>query len=128
MTLSSELLPAMQHYALLAAALALFSLSLTHLKKRFSVWMWLMIVVLPTTQMAWSLWETIYAAVGRPSGQPSLGGDAAWTVVVQALLHGLAISLVLVTVPRIASRSHRELPRRRRLEPTIGPPSQARSN
>ena len=59
MTLSSELLPAMQHYALLAAALALFSLSLTHLKKRFSVWLWLMIVMLPVTQMAWSLWETV---------------------------------------------------------------------
>ena len=71
MTLSSELLPAMQHYALLAAALALFSLSLTHLKKRFSVWLWLMIVMLPITQMAWSLWETVVevAAVGRPSGR-----------------------------------------------------------
>ena len=52
MTLSSELLPAMQHYALLAAALALFSLSLTHVKRRFGAWVWLTIVVLPVSQMA----------------------------------------------------------------------------
>ena len=124
MTLSSELLPAMQHYALLAAALALFSLSLTHTKRRFSVWVWVMIVVLPFTQMAWSLWETVYevAAVGRSSGQPSLAGHAAWIVVVRALLHGLAILLVLAVVLRIANRSSNELPRRRRLEPTVAPP------
>ena len=123
MTLSSELLPAMQHYALLAAALALFSLSLTHVKRRFGVWMWLMIVVLPVSQMAWSLWETIYeaAAVQSTSGQP-LGSQAAWTIVVQALVHGLAILLVLTVVLRIASRSRHELPRRVKLEPTIDRP------
>ena len=123
MTLSSELLPAMQHYALLAAALALFSLSLTHVKRRFGVWMWLMIVVLPVSQMAWSLWETIYeaAAVQSTSGQP-LGSQAAWTIVVQALVHGLAILLVLTVVLRIASRSGNELPRRVKLEPTIDRP------
>ena len=59
MTLSSELLPAMQHYAVLAAALALFSLSLTHLKWRFPIWVWLVAVALPVIQIAWSLWETI---------------------------------------------------------------------
>ena len=124
MTLSSELLPAMQHYALLAAALALFSLSLTHVKRRFGVWVWLMIVVLPVSQMAWSLWETIYevAAVQSTSGQPPLGSQAAWTIVVQALVHGLAISLVLTVVLRIASRSENELPRRVKLEPTIDRP------
>ena len=123
MTLSSELLPAMQHYALLAAALALFSLSLTHVKRRFGVWMWLMIVVLPVSQMAWSLWETICeaAAVQSTGGQP-LGSQAAWTIVVQALVHGLAISLVLTVVLRIASRSRNELPRRVKLEPTIDRP------
>ena len=36
MTLSSEFLPVMQHYALLAVALTLFSLSLAHVKRRFS--------------------------------------------------------------------------------------------
>lgn len=124
MTLPSELLPAMQHYALLAAALALFSLSLTHIKKRFSVWVWLMIVMLPVTQMAWSLWETVVevAAVGRPSGQPPLEGHAAWIVVVRALLHGLAILIVLAVVLRIASRASNELPRRVKLEPTVAPP------
>lgn len=127
MTLSSELLPAMQHYALLAAALALFSLSLTHVKRRFGVWMWLMIVVLPVSQMAWSLWETIYevAAVQSASGQhgqPPLGSQAAWTIVVQALVHGLAILLVLTVVLRTASRSRNELPRRVKLEPTIDRP------
>ena len=123
MTLSSELLPAMQHYALLAAALALFSLSLTHVKRRFGVWMWLMIVVLPVSQMAWSLWETIYeAAAVQSTGGQALGSQAAWTIVVQALVHGLAISLVLTVVLRIASRSRNELPRRVKLEPTIDRP------
>lgn len=121
MTLSSELLPAMQHYALLAAALALFSLSLTHVKRRFGAWVWLMIVVLPVSQMAWSLWETIYEVAAVQSGQPPLG-QAAWTIVVQALVHGLAISLVLTVVLRIASRSRNELPRRVKLEPTIDRP------
>lgn len=35
----------MQHYALFAAALALFSLSLTHVKRRFGIWVWLMVMV-----------------------------------------------------------------------------------
>ena len=124
MTLSSELLPAMQHYALLAAALALFSLSLTHVKRRFGAWVWLTIVVLPVSQMAWSLWETIYevAAVQSTRGQPPLGSQAAWTIVVQVLVHGLAILLVLTVVLRIASRSGNELPRRVKLEPTIDRP------
>ena len=123
MTLSSELLPAMQHYALLAAALALFSLSLTHVKRRFGVWMWLMIVVLPVSQMAWSLWETIYEATAvQSASQPPLESQAAWTIVVQALVHGLAILLVLTVVLRIASRSRHELPRRVKLEPIIDRP------
>ena len=125
MTLSFELLPAMQHYALLAAALALFSLSLTHVKKRFSVWVWLMIVVLPVVQMAWSLWETIYEVVAAASlstgGQPPVD-HAVWLTVVQALVHGLAIVLILVVVLHIASRSSNDLPRRVRLEPTVGAP------
>ena len=124
MTLSSELLPAMQHYALLAAALALFSVSLTHVKRRFGAWVWLTIVVLPVSQMARSLWETIYeaAAVQSTGGQPPLGSQAAWTIVVQVLVHGLAILLVLTVVLRIASRSGNELPRRVKLEPTIDRP------
>ena len=123
MTLSSELLPAMQHYALLAAALALFSLSLTHVKRPFSVWVWITIVVLPFIQMAWSLWETICEVVAVESTrQPPLGSHAAWIVVVQALVHGLAILFVLVMVPHIARRSRNELLGRRRREPTIGHP------
>lgn len=83
-----------------------------------------MIVMLPVTQMAWSLWETVVevAAVGRPSGQPPLEGHAAWIVVVRALLHGLAILIVLAVVLRIASRASNELPRRVKLEPTVAPP------
>ena len=81
-----------------------------------------MIVVLPVSQMAWSLWETIYEVAAVQSGQPPLGSQAAWTIVVQALVHGLAISLVLTVVLRLASRSRNELPRRVKLEPTIDRP------
>lgn len=123
MTLSSELLPAMQHYAVLAAALALFSLSLTHLKRRFPIWVWLVVVVLPVSQIAWSLWETIDEIAPRSvNGQPPLESDAAGLIVLQALVHGVAIALVLVVVLWIASRSNHELPRRVRLEPTVGSP------
>ena len=127
MTLSSELLPAMQHYALFAAALALFSLSLTHVKRRFGIWVWLMVmvVVLPVFQMAWSLWETIRAAVAVEgiAGQPPLGNGTTWWIVAQALVHGVTILLVLLVVLCIASRTSSQLPKRVRLEPTIGRPS-----
>lgn len=59
MTLSSDLLPAMQHYALLAAALALLSLSLANVKRRPGVWVWYLVLLLPVAQIGWSLWETI---------------------------------------------------------------------
>ena len=124
MTLPSELLPAMQHYALFAAALALFSLSLTHVKRRFSVWVWLVVVVLPIAQIAWSLWETIEAVAAHGQRQPPAGGHAAWLIVAQALLHGLAIVVVLAVVLYVAvvSRSGDDLPRRVRIEPTVGGP------
>ena len=124
MTLPSELLPAMQHYALFAAALALFSLSLTHVKRRFSVWVWLVVVVLPIAQIAWSLWETIEAVAAPGQMQPPAGGHAAWLIVAQALLHGLAIVVVLAVVLYVAvvSRSGDDLPRRVRIEPTVGGP------
>ena len=112
MTLSSELLPAVQHYALFAAALTLFSLSLTHVKRRFGSWVWLLVVALPVGQITWSLWETISEVVASE-------GQGAWRIVVQALAHGLAIVLVLVVVLCIASRSSNDLPRRVRLEPTV---------
>ena len=121
----------MQHYALFAAALALFSLSLTQSKKRFGVWVWLAIVVLPVIQMAWSLWETIWEAVAAQSanGQPAreFGNHAAWLIVVQALAHGIAIVLVLAVVLCIASasRSSSKLPTRVRLEPTVGHPRES---
>ena len=121
MTLSSEMLPAMQHYALLAAALALFSLSLTHLKRRFSIWVWLVVVVLPFIQMAWSLLETISEVVAVEGIK--LESREVCLIVGQALAHGVAIVLVLVVVLRIASQSKNEMPKRVRLEPTIGPPS-----
>ena len=126
MTLPSELLPAMQHYALFAAALALFSLSLTHAKKRFGIWVWLLIVVLPVAQIAWSLWETVSEVVAAANsastdGQPPAGSDAV-LIVVQALFHGLAIAVVLAVVLCLASRSSNKLPRRVRLEPTVGNP------
>ena len=114
MTLSSELLPAMQHYALFAAALALFSLSLTHVKKRFGIWVWFLVVVPPVAQITWSLWETISEVVAVES-------HAAWRIVVQVLAHGVAILFVSVVVLYMASRSRDDLPRRVRLEPTIGP-------
>ena len=124
MTLPSELLPAMQHYALFAAALALFSLSLTHVKKRFSVWLWLVVVVLPIAQIAWSLWETIEAVAAHGQPQPPAGGHAAWLIVAQALLHGLTIVVVLAVVLYVAvvSRSGNDLPRRVRIEPTVEGP------
>lgn len=116
MTLSSEVLPAMQHYALLAVALALFSLSLTHVKRRFSKWLWLVLMAPPVAQMEWSLWEVIWgaAAVDSANGQP--------LVVIQAMAHGMAIVLVLALVLYIANQSTNELPRRVRLEPTVSPP------
>lgn len=73
MTLPSELLPAMQHYALFAAALALFSLSLTHARRRFGIWVWLLIVVLPVAQIAWSLWETVSEVVAAATLQALTG-------------------------------------------------------
>ena len=51
MTLPSELLPAAQHYALLAVAVTLLSLSVTHFKWQLSVWWWLVMMVLPVVQM-----------------------------------------------------------------------------
>ena len=127
MTLSADLLPAMQHYALFAAAFALFSLSLTHVKRRFGIWVWLMVmvVVLPVFQMAWSLWETIreVVAVEGIVGQSPRGSHAAWWIVAQALVHGVTILLVLLVVLCIASRTSSELPRRVKLEPTVGGPA-----
>lgn len=115
MTLSSDLLPAMQHYALLAAALALFSLSLTHLRKRPGVWVWFVVVSPPVAQILWSLWETIREVDAG-------GKQAASWIIAQALAHGLATLIVSVAVLWVATRSRHELPRRVRLEPTVGRP------
>ena len=116
MTLSSELLPAVQHYALLAAGLTLFSLSLAHVKRRFSRWLWPMFMALPVAQMEWSLWETVSSTVAADSAERQP------LIAVQALVHGIAIGLVLVMVLHIANRSGSEPPRRVRLEPTVSPP------
>lgn len=87
-----------------------------------------MVVVLPVFQMAWSLWETIreVVAVEGIAGQPPLGNGAAWWIVAQALVHGVTILLVLLVVLCIASRTSSELPRRVKLEPTIGRPASKR--
>lgn len=121
MTLPSELLPAMQHYSLLAAALTVFTLSFKHVKRPLGTWVWLVVFLLPIIQIAWSLWETIneVAGVEGTYGQPPLGSHST-LIVVQALIHGLAISLVSAMVLYIANRSHNKLPRRVKLEPTIG--------
>lgn len=126
MTLPSELLPAMQHYALFAAALALFSLSLTHAKRRFGIWVWLLIVVLPVAQIAWSLWETVSEVIAAANAASTDGypaGSDAVLIVVQALFHGLAIAVVLAVVLCLASQPNsNKLPGRVRLEPTVGGP------
>lgn len=127
MTLPSELLPATQHYALLAVAVTLFSLSVTHFTWRSSLWVWLAMVLLPVTQMAWSLGETIWATVvGEGTfGQPLRGleRDLAWATVVRALAHGVAIGLVVVVVLHAIRHHGGRIRRRVRLEPTVGPPS-----
>ena len=123
MTLTSELLPATQHYALLAVAVTLFSLTTTQFKVRLNVWVWLAMVVLPVAQMAWSLWETVWEAVlgqstlGQPVHEP--GSYAAWAIVVQALAHGVAIALVLAVVLHVVGQTRDAMPRRVRLEPTV---------
>ena len=116
MTLSSEFLPAMQHYALLAVALTLFSLSLAHVKRRFSNWLWLVLMAPPIAQMEWSLWEAISGTVAAD------GTDSQPLIVLQALAHGIVIVLVLAVALYIASQSSNKLPRRVRLGPTVGLP------
>ena len=121
MTLTSELLPATQHYALLAVAVALFSLTITHFKTRLNVGVWLAMVVLPAAQLAWSLWETIWeTVVGTPH---EIGSHAAWAIVVQTLAHGVAIALVLAVVLHVLRQPRGGMPRRVRLEPTVQSPS-----
>lgn len=116
MTLPSELLPAAQHYAVLGAALTLFSLSIAHSKLRFGTFVWLCVVTLPMVQIAWSLWETICEALAA-------GEHASLSIVVRSLAHAVAIVIVLGVVLRIAGRSSNDLPKRVRLEPTVGTPS-----
>lgn len=120
MTLSSDLLPAMQHYALLAAALALLSLSLANVKRRPGVWVWYLVLLLPVAQIGWSLWETIREV-------NAAGGHAARWTIVQAVGHGVATLLVSVTLLYIATRSA-HLPRQVRLEPTVAPPASKKSD
>ena len=115
MTLSTDLLPAMQHYALFAAALALFSLSLAHVKRQFGVWVWFAVIALPVIQIVWSLWETIEEV-------EAVGSHGASRIILQALIHGFAILLVSVAVLVVASRVRSNFPKRVRLEPTIGGP------
>ena len=116
MTLSSELLPAVQHYALLAAGLTLFSLSLTHVKQRFSRWLWPLLMALPIAQMEWSVWETISSAIAADEADRQL------PIAFQALVHGIAIWLILAVVLYMANQPGQELPRRVKLEPTVRPP------
>ena len=115
MTLSTDLLPAMQHYALFAAALALFSLSLSHVKRQFGVWAWFLVIALPVFQIVWSLWETIEEV-------EAVGSDGAFRIILQALVHGFAILLVSVAVLVVANRARSSFPKRVRFEPTIGSP------
>lgn len=111
MTLTFDLLPASQHYALLGIAIALFSLTLALRSKRRipKVWPWAAtaMVAVPTAQIAWSLWEriTTNAAFG-------------WTVA-HLFAHGLAILLVVSTALYMMRRFEKA-PRRTRVEPTIG--------
>lgn len=118
MTLPSELLPAAQHYVVLGAALTLFSLSIAHGKKRFGPWVWLCIVALPIGQINWSLWETIREVLAA-------GNHAA---VFQSLAHAVAILFVLWMVLCMAGRSSNDLPKRVRLEPTVGQPKHVGSS
>lgn len=121
MTLTSELLPAIQHYALLAVSVTLLSLTITQSKRRLPTWVWLAMVVLPVGQMAWSLWETVWETiVGENTvGQAPTGGDAA-AIVVQTLAHGVAIALVLAIVLHVVRQtSAGAMPKRVRLEPTV---------
>ena len=123
MTLTSELLPAIQHYALLAVSVTLLSLTITQSKRRLPTWVWLAMVVLPVAQMAWSLWETVWETlVGENTvGQApaELGSDAV-AIVVQTLAHGLAIALVLAIVLHVVRQtSAGAMPKRVRLEPTV---------
>ena len=115
MTLSTDLLPAMQHYALFAAALALFSLSLTHVKTQFGVWVWFAVIALPVFQILWSLWQTIEKV-------EAAGSDGAFRIIPQALIHGFAILLVSAAALAVASRARSDFPKRVRFEPTVGSP------
>ena len=111
MTLTFDLLPASQHYALLGIAIALFSLTLALRSKRRipKVWPWAAtaMVAVPTAQMVWSLWEgiTTNAAFG-------------WTVA-HLLAHGLAI-LLIVSTALYMMRRFEKAPKRARVEPTVG--------
>ena len=126
MTLPSELLPAAQHYALLAVAVTLLSLSVTHFKWQLSVWWWLVMMVLPVVQMVWSLGETVWATVAGEEtfGEPLRGPEShlVWATVIRACAHGVAIALVLVVVLLAVRRHTGGIPRRVRLEPTVGFP------
>ena len=111
MTLTFDLLPASQHYALLGIAIALFSLTLALPSKRRvpKVWPWAAaaMVAIPTAQMAWSLWERINtsAAFG-------------WTAA-HLFAHGVAI-LLIVSVALYMVRRFEKVAKRARVEPTIG--------
>ena len=113
MTLPSELLPAAQHYAVLGAALTLFSLSIAHSKMRVTILVWLCVTTLPMVQIAWSLLETIREALNA-------GDHASLSIVVRSLAHAVAIVIVLAVVLHIAGRSSNDSPKRVRLEPTVG--------
>ena len=115
MTLSTDLLPAMQHYALFAAALTLFSLSLTHVKRRFGLWVWFLVLALPVFQIGWSLWETIEEV-------EAAGSHAASWIIFRAVLHGLAITFVSGVVLVVASRPGDDFPKRVKFKLTISGP------
>ena len=115
MTLTSDLLPAAQHYALFAAALTLFSLSITRDKMQYGTFVWICIIALPVLQIAWSLWETIREVLAD-------GSRAAPCIVIQALVHATAIVIITLATLGMVGQSRNDLPRRVRLEPTIGQP------